>query len=99
MPPSSFSTRLIKRIRQWIPGVRTVAGLSNVSFGLPQRRLLIRTMLVLAVEAGLEAAICDPLDSDLRAALVASEALLGLGPTSLGRFLRFFRERKRKRKD
>ena len=75
-----------------------MAGLSNVSFGLPQRRLFNRTMLALAVEAGLQAAICDPLDSDLRAAMAASEALLGLDP-SLGRFLRFFRERVRKRKD
>jgi len=88
----------LRKIKQWIPGVKTVVGLSNVSFGLPQRRLFNRTMLALAVEAGLQAAICDPLDSDLRAAMAASEALLGLDP-SLGRFLRFFRERVRKRKD
>jgi len=83
----------LRSIRKCMPGVRTVAGLSNLSYGLPRRRLLNRTMLVLAVEAGLGAAICDPLDSDLRAAMAASEALL-IPDQSLGGFLRFFWEKK-----
>jgi cobalamin-dependent methionine synthase I len=67
----------LRKVKDRLPGVRTVAGLSNISFGLPQRRLLNRTLLVLALEAGLDAAICDPLDKDLRLALAAAEALLG----------------------
>jgi cobalamin-dependent methionine synthase I len=67
----------LRRIKDRLPSVRTVAGLSNISFGLPQRDLINRTLLVLALEAGLDAAICDPLDRDLRMALTATEALLG----------------------
>jgi len=75
----------LRLIRQGVPGVRTVAGVSNASFGLPQRRLLNRSVLILSVQAGLEAAICDPLDPELRAALTAAEALLNRDP-ALDRF-------------
>jgi cobalamin-dependent methionine synthase I len=67
----------LRRVKERLPGVQTVAGLSNISFGLPQRGLINRTLLVWALEAGLDAAICDPLDRDLRTALAAAEALLG----------------------
>lgn len=83
-------------IKKTLSGVKTVAGLSNVSFGLPERRLLNRTFLVLAMEAGLDAAICDPLDKELRAALAAASALLGRDPF-LKDFLRFFRGSKESR--
>ena len=56
-------------------GVHTICGLSNISFGLPNRRLLNRTFLAMAVEAGLDAVILDPLDKHLMATLKASEAL------------------------
>jgi cobalamin-dependent methionine synthase I len=64
-------------IKKRLPGVGTVAGISNVSFGLPLRRLLNRTLLALALERGLDAAILDPLDKDLMAALGAARVLLG----------------------
>jgi len=67
----------VRRIKERLPGIKTVAGLSNISFGLPHRRLLNRTLLVLALKAGLDAAICDPLDRELRMALAAAEVLLG----------------------
>jgi 5-methyltetrahydrofolate--homocysteine methyltransferase len=83
----------LKTIKKTLPGIKTVAGLSNVSFGLPERGLLNRTLLVLAMKTGLDAAICDPLDKELRAALAAASALLGRDPL-LKDFLRFYRERK-----
>lgn len=67
----------LRMIKKRLPGIRTVAGLSNISFGLPHRRIVNRAFLVMALEAGLDAAICDPLDKDLRMALAAGEALLG----------------------
>lgn len=67
----------LRMIKKSLPGIRTVAGLSNISFGLPHRRPLNRAFLVMALEAGLDAAICDPLDKDLRVALAAGEAVLG----------------------
>ena len=58
-------------------GVKLILGLSNVSFGLPARRLINRTFLVLAMMQGLEAAVLDPLDRELMATLFAANALLG----------------------
>lgn len=87
----------LERIKSHLPGIRTIAGLSNVSFGLPQRKLLNRTMLILALKAGLDAAICDPLDEELQAALAASSALLGRDP-SLKSYLQFIRQKARKGK-
>lgn len=67
-------------IKKHIPDIRTIAGLSNASYGLPHRRLINRTLLVLALQVGLDAVICDPLDKDLMGALAAARALLGLDP-------------------
>jgi len=58
-------------------GLKTIAGLSNVSFGLPKRRLLNRTFLSMACSYGLDACIVDPLDSTLMSAITASSAILG----------------------
>jgi len=67
----------IAAVRAEFPGTHITAGLSNVSFGLPARRLVNRTFLTLAVAAGLDTAIADPLDRDLMATLRATELLLG----------------------
>jgi cobalamin-dependent methionine synthase I len=84
------SLRLIKRD---MPQVRTVAGISNVSFGLPERKALNRTLLALALDAGLDAAILDPLDRSTMFSLSAAEALLGRDP-SLRKYLAAARRRK-----
>lgn len=41
-------------------GVKTTLGASNVSFGLPERKLINRTFLAMALSAGLDAPITDP---------------------------------------
>ncbi len=58
------------------PAPKTVLGLSNVSQGTQKRELINRTYLVMALGAGLDAAIMDPLDSDLMDAAITSELLL-----------------------
>jgi len=67
----------IARITACYPGVHTSVGLSNVSFGLPARKLLNKTFLVLLISRGLDAAIVDPCDRQLVANIAAAEALLG----------------------
>lgn len=62
------------------PDCPRVGGLSNVSFGLPMRRLVNRVFLAMAVSRGLSAVICDPTDGALLDALAASETLSGLDP-------------------
>lgn len=67
----------IRRVRAEFPAAHISCGLSNVAFGLPVRGLINRAFLTLAVSAGLDTAILDPLDRDLMAALLATELLLG----------------------
>ena len=61
-----LSLEALKKIKTEMPGVRTVMGVSNVSFGLKPkaRRVLNNLMLSHAVEAGLDAAIFNPLHVD-----------------------------------
>ena len=67
----------IRAVRAAYPEVHFTAGLSNISFGLPARSYINRTFLTLALEAGLDCAILDPLDQELRATLLAAELVLG----------------------
>lgn len=67
----------IERIRDNIEDVNIICGLSNISFGLPERFLVNRTFLSIAVSYGLNAAIADPLDKRLMTAAVVAEMLAG----------------------
>ena len=59
-------------------GVKTMLAVSNISFGLPNRRLLNRTFLAMLIEAGLDGAIMDPTDKRMMDTIYTSRALLGL---------------------
>ena len=63
------SLEAIERIRAAFPGVHTVCGLTNVSHGLPCRKLVNRSFLIAAVTRGLDSAIMDPTEHQLLAAL------------------------------
>jgi cobalamin-dependent methionine synthase I len=67
----------IRLIKASLPGAQTICGLSNISHGLPNRKILNQAFLVMSVAAGLGGVILDPLDRRMMALLVASEALLG----------------------
>jgi 5-methyltetrahydrofolate--homocysteine methyltransferase len=67
----------IERIQKEFPGVKTICGLSNISFSLPKRSLINRTFLPLVMRAGLSAALIDPLDKKLMGTLKATTLLLG----------------------
>jgi len=56
-------------------GVKTTLGVSNVSFGLPNRGLLNRTFLTLALGAGLDAPILNPLDKEIMDTIKAYNVL------------------------
>ncbi len=70
----------IDRIRREFQGINFICGLSNISFGLPKRPLVNRAFLTLAMQAGLNAAIVDPLDKTLMSTLRATAVLLGQDP-------------------
>ena len=50
----------IRAVKAELPGVRTVLGVSNISFGLPFRPLVNATFLAAALGAGLDLAIINP---------------------------------------
>jgi 5-methyltetrahydrofolate--homocysteine methyltransferase len=67
----------VRRIRERFPEVHFMCGMSNVSFGLPKRKILNRTFLTLLIAAGQDGVILDPTETDVAAALYATRALLG----------------------
>ena len=67
----------IRAVHEKYPEVHFTMGLSNISFGLPSRKQVNRGLLILAMQAGLDSAILDPLDVELQAAIVTTELLLG----------------------
>lgn len=68
---------IIDKIRVQYPGVHIIAGLSNVSHGMPARKLLNQAMTVLCMGKGIDAGIIDPNDRYLMALIYATEVLLG----------------------
>ena len=76
--PSSASVILesLRRIRAEL-GVRTVLGVSNISFGLPARPQLNATFYALALGAGLTSAIVNPLSPEMMSAYRSWRALMG----------------------
>ncbi|MFH1708686.1 MAG: dihydropteroate synthase [Planctomycetota bacterium] len=66
-----------RAIKAKYPAAHLCMGLSNVSHGLPERRLINRVFLTLAMQAGFDGAIIDPCDADMMSTLVAADALLG----------------------
>lgn len=67
----------IRLVKERVPGVRCVLGVSNVSFGLPFRELVNATFLSAAFAAGLDLAIMNPLSRRFMDAVAAWRVLSG----------------------
>jgi cobalamin-dependent methionine synthase I len=67
----------IEQIVKTFEGIHTVCGLSNISFGLPDRKFLNQTFMSMAIAKGLDGAIVNPLDKKMMANIIAAEALAG----------------------
>jgi cobalamin-dependent methionine synthase I len=67
----------MRRVKDAYPEAHLTIGLSNISFGLPARSFINRTFLSLAIQAGLDSAILDPLDREIQAAILTTELVLG----------------------
>jgi len=68
----------MRNIKKQYPDVHIMCGLSNISFGLPLRKLINQVFLISAMNAGMDGAIMDPLDKKLMSMMYACEAVLGL---------------------
>jgi 5-methyltetrahydrofolate--homocysteine methyltransferase len=67
----------IEQIMKKFPGVHTTCGLTNISYGLPNRKLVNRTFLVAAIGRGLDSAIIDPTDKKLYGVLKTALMVMG----------------------
>lgn len=68
--------RIVGRCRDEL-GVNTCCGASNVSFGLPNRAPLNATFLTMAIACGLTSAITNPIETEIRQAILAADVMMG----------------------
>lgn len=68
----------MREVKKEYPDIHIACGLSNISFGIPGRKVVNQAFLVAAMTAGMDGAILDPLDKKLMTFLYATEALLGI---------------------
>ncbi len=73
-------------------GVNLSLGASNVSFGLPDRKIINVAYLALAVARGLTTAITDPTVPEIQTTLLACDLLMGRDEYSM-RWIQGFRKR------
>jgi len=76
-------------------GNNMICGASNVSFGLPDRSVLNAAFFPVAMYAGLTCAISNPLISEVRKAVLASDLLLGHDEYAM-RWISVFRQDQKK---
>ena len=85
----------VKQLREAMPEVHIFGGHSNVSFGLPDRKILNDAFLILSILAGCDTIMIDPLMNAPREYLefrLAAEALMGKDEYSLN-YLAYHRSR------
>ncbi len=68
--------RGIKLIKEEL-AIKTVLGISNISYGLPNRELVNQVFLIQAIQNGLDSAIVNSGDKNLMNALLVNNVLLG----------------------
>ncbi len=83
----------VSRLKEDHPRYRVVGGLSNISYGMPSRRLINRTFLGMLLSRGMDAIIADVTDAGLLEALITAEFLLGYDEGGRG-FLQYYRSRR-----
>ncbi|MCL2568867.1 MAG: homocysteine S-methyltransferase family protein [Oscillospiraceae bacterium] len=80
--------RAVRTVREEL-GLQTVLGVSNISFGLPNRELVNQTFLTAALEAGLTLPILNPNSRLMMDAVSAFRLLHGADPDGAGFIARF----------
>ncbi|MCD8197535.1 MAG: methyltetrahydrofolate cobalamin methyltransferase [Lachnospiraceae bacterium] len=73
----ALNEEVISTVRKRCPSIHITAAVSNISFNLPVRKMVNLGFTVLAMKAGLDSAILDPLNRDMMGVIYATEALLG----------------------
>ena len=73
----SVPLTVMNYIKANYPDVHISGAISNISYNLPYRKIVNLAFAVLAINAGMDSAVLDPLNRDLRGAIYATEALKG----------------------
>ena len=68
---------VIRKIKAQYPDIHVTGGASNISFNLPARKFVNQAFLVLAMSAGMDSAIINPLHKHMMGLIYATEALMG----------------------
>ena len=58
-------------------GVNVTMGASNISFGLPDRKYVNATFIAMSIYAGLTCPITNPLEFEVRTAILAADLSMG----------------------
>ena len=74
----SMVLEVMAYIKKTNPKVHISGAISNISFNLPVRRLVNQAFAAVAISAGMDSAVMDPLSQDLRGVIYAAEAMAGL---------------------
>ena len=71
------SLEVLRLIHERLPQVRTFCGSSNISYGMPLRKLLNRTFVSMQAALGMDAFLVDVRNQELMATMLASSTLIG----------------------
>lgn len=82
---------VIRKIKQQYPTIHVTGGASNISFNLPARKFVNQAFLVLAIGAGMDSAIINPLHKHMMGLIYATEALKGMDEYCI-EYINAFRE-------
>ncbi|HZK54237.1 MAG TPA: methyltetrahydrofolate cobalamin methyltransferase [Desulfosporosinus sp.] len=77
---STFAVEFINSVEAIMTrfiGVHTMCGLSNISYGLPERKFMNHALAIMAIGKGLDGLIINPLDKMMMASLITAETLAG----------------------
>lgn len=88
------SLETIRKVKKYIPDVKTFICLTAISFGLPDRRLINRNFVSLLIREDVDSIILDPLDEQLVSNIFAARLLLGKDKYCL-KYIKYVKSRKK----
>ena len=74
----SMVEEVMHSIKEQYPDIHITGAVSNISFNLPKRKLVNQAFVVLAMKAGMDSAVLNPLDQNMMGMIYATEACLGI---------------------
>ncbi len=74
---ATITLETLSLIKENFPHIKTIAGLSNISYGLPIRKNINQAFLPLLMQTRVNGLILDPTDRKLMSLLYSSQVLLG----------------------